>query len=146
MSTDQPNQAQLIAKAIDTRNSTNHPFCHAAFNLIDRVANMDLLDGRAQQNSDDSCSQEAADDPPYLLTGLSLVCTHEPCLMCSMALLHSRIAEVFILRPSPGSGGMGSEYAVHEDRGLNHKFEVWKWKEEIPLPDSIFIPSVQVDP
>jgi len=32
------------------------------------------------------------------------------------------------VRRAEGSGGCGSVYGVHEDPGLNHRFEVWEWK------------------
>lgn len=54
--------------------------------------------------------------------------SHEPCLLCSMSLLHSRVRELYYVRKSPGGGGCGSTYSVHENEGLNHKFEVWQWK------------------
>lgn len=47
--------------------------------------------------------------------------------MCSMSLLHSRIAHVYYVKRSPGSGGCGSVMDVHEEGGLNHRFEVWEW-------------------
>ncbi|KAI9614476.1 hypothetical protein KEM48_006051 [Puccinia striiformis f. sp. tritici PST-130] len=45
-----------------------------------------------------------------------------------------RIKHLFFLLPSPGSGGCGSVYNVHEQDGLNHKFFVWKLK--IPKSES----------
>lgn len=68
---------------------------------------------------------------PYLLTRMTLFTTHEPCLLCSMALLHSRVQYIIYAVESAGAGGCGSIYDVHEDEGLNHKFEVWHWKEAV---------------
>lgn len=45
-----------------------------------------------------------------------------------MSLLHSRIKELYYVRKAPGSGGCGSLYRVHEDGGLNHRYEVWEWQ------------------
>ena len=67
---------------------------------------------------------------PYLLTGLSVFMSHEPCLLCAMSLLHSRIAELYYIKRAPGSGGCGSVYGVHEDGGLNHRYEVWEWRKD----------------
>lgn len=80
-------------------------------------------------------------DQDYLLTTLSLFITHEPCAHCCMALVHSRVKAVYFLLPSPGAGGCcganqvrpciggedGGPYALQEERGLNHRFEVWRW-------------------
>jgi tRNA(Arg) A34 adenosine deaminase TadA len=44
------------------------------------------------------CEHSAAatcpSDVHYQCTGLTAVCTHEPCAMCGMALVHARIANV----------------------------------------------------
>lgn len=47
-----------------------------------------------------------------------------------MSLLHSRIKELYYVKKAPGSGGCGSLYRVHEDGGLNHRYEVWEFKGE----------------
>lgn len=64
----------------------------------------------------------------YLLTSLTLFTTHEPCVMCSMALLHSRVREVFYLFPLEKTGGCGSITCVPRLEGVNHRFAVNKWK------------------
>ena len=58
----------------------------------------------------------------YLCTGFDLFCTHEPCIMCGMALLHSRFRRVFYLEPSPMFGSLGSRFSLHTDKALNYKF------------------------
>ncbi len=78
----------------------------------------------------------------YLLNSLTLFTTHEPCAYCSMALVHSRVRAVYFLNAAPGAGGCcgaglagkpcegmgdGGVYAVQEQSGLNHRFEVWRW-------------------
>lgn len=69
----------------------------------------------------------------YLCTNYIAVLTHEPCVMCSMALLHSRISKVYYAMDSPEYGGLGSVYKLHTDKRLNHKFKVYKGllKEEV---------------
>lgn len=84
----------------------------------------------------------------YLLTSLTLFTTHEPCVYCCMSLVHSRVRTLIFLESSSGSGGCcgsqlpdgkrcndglgegaeGGPYALQEQRGLNHRFEVWKWR------------------
>lgn len=59
---------------------------------------------------------------------MTVFISHEPCLVCAMALLHSRISVLYYIKKSEGSGGCGSVYGVHEDGSLNHKFEVWRWR------------------
>ncbi|GAA5904845.1 hypothetical protein JCM6882_003221 [Rhodosporidiobolus microsporus] len=115
-----------LVNAADTRKSTGNVLAHAACNAIDAIGVLDLHDGRP---SLELLSPESA-DPPYLLTGLTVFMSHEPCLLCAMSLLHSRIRQLYYIKRAPGAGGCGSLYNVHEDGGLNHRFEVWEWAGE----------------
>lgn len=62
---------------------------------------------------------------PYICTGFDLYVTREPCTMCAMALLHSRIQRVFYGAPSP-DGALGSKYRIHSRKDLNHRFDVFR--------------------
>jgi tRNA-specific adenosine deaminase 3 len=63
---------------------------------------------------------------PYLANDLDLYVTHEPCVMCAMALVHSRIRHVFFLFPNPVHGGLGGRYHVHNNPSLNHHFQAFR--------------------
>ena len=65
----------------------------------------------------------------YLLTSLTLFTTHEPCIMCSMALLHSRVKEVFYLIPMK-TGGCGGSTCLPKLDGVNHRFGISRWAQE----------------
>ncbi|ROT40307.1 cytidine deaminase-like protein [Sodiomyces alkalinus F11] len=45
----------------------------------------------------------------YLCHGLELYTTHEPCVQCSMAILHSRMAKIVFCHRMPLTGGIASE-------------------------------------
>lgn len=66
----------------------------------------------------------------YQLTNRTLFITHEPCHMCTMALIHSRVKEVFYIYPMAITGGCGGRTIVSELPTVNHRFNIWKWKED----------------
>lgn len=59
----------------------------------------------------------------YLATRHIAFLSHEPCVMCAMALIHSRIVRVFFRVPDPVGGGF-SRYFLHENKDVNHRFSV----------------------
>lgn len=133
--------------AHDTRQSLSHPLRHAVMNVVRAIA-----DYRASSsNRDDSSlphvsinptagpqlSGTSTPDPAatsrngshYLLTSLTLFTSHEPCIMCSMALLHSRVKEVFYLVPMNKTGGCGGVACVPRLDGVNHRYSIGRWVE-----------------
>lgn len=65
-----------------------------------------------------------AADGPYLCTGYCVYVTHEPCVMCAMALIHSRAKRVFYGIES-SNGGLGTLCKIHTVKDLNHHYEVF---------------------
>lgn len=61
---------------------------------------------------------------PYLCTGYDVYLTHEPCHMCSMALIHMRTRRVFYSTRSR-DGALGTSDKIHTLNGLNHRYEVY---------------------
>jgi tRNA-specific adenosine deaminase 3 len=62
---------------------------------------------------------------PYLCTGYWVFLLMEPCPLCAMALLHSRIARIFYGTANPSAGVLGSRAMLHTMPGLNHRYHVW---------------------
>ncbi|KZP31457.1 cytidine deaminase-like protein [Athelia psychrophila] len=147
--------------AHDTRVSAQHPLRHAVLNAVRAMADQHAaeavsLSAVASPSTSTSLANtsingdvpaiptDATEDatpapatlPPsrgYLLTAHTLFTTHEPCVMCAMALLHSRVRQVFYLRPLPatgglGGGGEGGAVCVPGLRGVNHRFGVGVWR------------------
>ncbi|KAA3681034.1 tRNA-specific adenosine deaminase 3 [Paragonimus westermani] len=61
----------------------------------------------------------------YLCTGLDAYVSTEPCLMCAMALVHSRIRRVFCCTRLPRAGGFTNNLRIHAEKKLNHRFLVF---------------------
>lgn len=70
-------------------------------------------------------NDETSLEGPYLATGYYVYATHEPCVMCAMALVHSRVNKVFYGKSSE-NGGLGTLCKLHTVKDLNHHYEVFK--------------------
>lgn len=125
---------EILAIGVDDRNNT-HPLQHSTMCAIAQVADQELERRKAQVARDQTPSKE---DNNYLCHNLLVYCTHEPCVMCSMALVHSRIGRIVYMKSMP-EGGLESNYQLGDMDGLNWKFEIWRWlgKDELSELDSI---------
>jgi tRNA(adenine34) deaminase len=56
----------------------------------------------------------------YRLAGCELFVTLEPCVMCSGAMMHARIARVIFGASDPKTGACGSVINLFDDARLNH--------------------------
>lgn len=63
---------------------------------------------------------------PYLCTGYYVYLLNEPCLMCAMALIHSRVKRVFYNKSNKLKGALGSITMLHTKKNLNHHYEVFQ--------------------
>jgi tRNA-specific adenosine deaminase 3 len=106
---------------------------HISIGVIDRLAgsqyeNHIVRKHLAQPDPNIESVSDRDYHGPYLATGYDLCLTFEPCIMCAMALLHSRIHRVFYIKPRPERGGLGSVYSLHQHPALNHHFSVYRQK------------------
>jgi tRNA(adenine34) deaminase len=60
----------------------------------------------------------------YRLPGCELFVTLEPCIMCSGAMMHARLARVVFGAPDPKTGACGSVVNLFEQQKLNHHTKV----------------------
>jgi tRNA(adenine34) deaminase len=67
----------------------------------------------------------------YRLTGLTLYCTMEPCVMCAGAIVHARIQRLVYGAADARAGATGSIYNVVADSRLNHQVAVVAGVREI---------------
>lgn len=60
----------------------------------------------------------------YRLPGCELYVTLEPCVMCSGAMMHARLAKVVYGAADPKTGACGSVLNLFEQEELNHHTEI----------------------
>ena len=105
---------------------STHDLRHCTMNLIDCVAHAHgggawpLLAFKGHHVEKDT------NDKAYLLNDYDVYLKKEPCIMCSMALVHSRVTRVFFAEPSPTNGGLYSVARLQNVTALNHSFQVYK--------------------
>ncbi|KAI0081582.1 hypothetical protein K474DRAFT_1249490 [Panus rudis PR-1116 ss-1] len=129
-------QMHRAMTAYDTRVSACHPLRHAVMNLVRAVADLRASsDPETLPTTDQVANGTIASNSPdrqngshYLLTSLTVFLSHEPCIMCGMALLHSRVKEIFYLIPMEKTGGCGSVACVPKLEGVNHRYAISRWK------------------
>lgn len=93
----------ILGRAHNLRESTKDPSAHA-----------EILALRAAANVSDS----------WRLVGSTLYVTKEPCIMCSGALVNSRISRLVYGCKDVKAGGVESLYRILSDNRLNHQVTV----------------------
>jgi len=143
-----PTTQTVVGSGVDE--TTKHPLKHAILNAIQEVSNwqvsmwyhddedvvktgdcgpsalhMLLGQGTALDNKDPAGHKDLS---PYLCTGYDCYVYHEPCAMCSMALVHSRLRRIVFCKPQEDGQGILSRKGVrlHALKSLNHHFVVYQ--------------------
>ena len=96
---------EIIAAASNQRESLHDPTAHAEMIAI---------------------TQAAAAIEDWRLERTTLYVTLEPCIMCSGAIVQSRIPRIVFGAADPKGGGVCSLYQLLEDQRLNHQCIVTK--------------------
>ena len=144
-----------VAQAMDE--SDEHPLRHAAVAAVDYAARVDLetfpeeervqalIDARreekiAEENASGDDKKRKRDAQvkgstlteimgrPYLCTGYDAFMVREPCIMCAMALVHSRLKRVIFACPNAKTGALTGPSGVrrlHGVKSLNHHYFVY---------------------
>jgi tRNA-specific adenosine deaminase 3 len=67
----------------------------------------------------------------YLCHGLEIYCSHEPCVMCSMAIVHSRFGKIVFARRMRETGGLCADgqlgHGLFWRKELNWTMLAWQW-------------------
>ncbi|CAG4963457.1 unnamed protein product [Colias eurytheme] len=73
----------------------------------------------------DSEGIEVSEEGPYLCTGYYVYMLREPCVMCSMGLVHARAKRIFFCFDNEEDGALKSKAKLQTVASLNHHFEVF---------------------
>lgn len=137
---------------VNSETLSNNPVKHSTMISIDSVAtNAGAGHWKCNENEEIQNSiQEQLDKEeklkdhridahflPYLCTNYDIFVTEEPCFLCTMGLVQSRIRRLFFLDNSSANVSTGCkqlcypdkairDFLVHRDKRLNHRFEAWK--------------------
>lgn len=110
----------------DQRTSHN-PIKHPVVDAINEISSNELKRRQVEQIHD-------RNEKNYLCLNYHVYMTHEPCVMCAMALLHSRISRLVYIKPSLKTGGIGKTSGHHEmihiSCELNWKYEAFQYIDE----------------
>lgn len=93
------------------------------------VSSLVIRRGRRNNGSKHKTEQTGATNTekcgPYLCTGYWAFLLMEPCPLCAMALLHSRVLRIFYGISNKATGVLGTKTVLHAVPGLNHRYQVW---------------------
>lgn len=114
-----PKNYEIISEG---SNNSENPISHCVMNAISQMPSVRTGQKRNSEESFSSCQ--------YLCKGLDIIIYQEPCLMCSMALVHSRIRRVYYSKEtpvdSPFKGGLNEGMNLTEVPEINHKYLVFQ--------------------
>jgi tRNA(Arg) A34 adenosine deaminase TadA len=114
-----PKTTQILATAHDTRCSSQHPLHHSIMNLL---ASLPALPQPPKP--------VVEDEEQYYAHEYDVYTTHEPCTMCAMALVHSRIRRLcFWSGMKSGARDLGWMTGGEGEEGLNHRYLVFEGVE-----------------
>eukprot|EP01025_Chloroclados_australasicus_P059575 TRINITY_DN7538_c0_g1_i11.p1 TRINITY_DN7538_c0_g1~~TRINITY_DN7538_c0_g1_i11.p1 ORF type:complete len:372 (-),score=25.79 TRINITY_DN7538_c0_g1_i11:385-1500(-) len=97
----------------------------------DQVDNQNNLSDVANITTCKQCNSlqcVCMDRVPYMCTGYHCYVIREPCVMCAMALVHSRVTRVVYCVKDNEFGALGGKFNLQEQKSLNHHYEVY-WLE-----------------
>lgn len=108
-----------------------------------RMPRLEIFQDKPLLKLEEESLRQSGNGDGYLCHGLEIYCTHEPCVMCSMALVHSRFGKVVFARPMHKTGGLCANGELGQGlfwrKELNWTMLAWQWHgsiraaEESPL-------------
>ncbi|TYZ62511.1 hypothetical protein PybrP1_008721 [[Pythium] brassicae (nom. inval.)] len=100
--------------------------CSAAASLRKRQRRVaGDADSAEQQQEESGAEGPAGEEETYLCTGYDVYVDREPCVMCAMALIHSRVRRVVFAELNATDGALASAHRLHTIKSLNHHYRVF---------------------
>lgn len=129
-------QRSAVADSFAHRERASYAFqsiFHPVMIAIDGVAERDRQRNdpspKKQKREGDEAVDEAKEedeDESYLCTGYDVFVDREPCVMCAMALVHSRARRVVFAKLNASDGALASaQRRLHTIKSLNHHYRVF---------------------
>jgi tRNA(Arg) A34 adenosine deaminase TadA len=103
-----PTISQIMVATYDTRVSSQNPVNHSVISALDLLA----ITSRHQRYRG-----------KHYASGYDFYTTHEPCMMCCMAMLHSRVRRCIFWKEMPYTGAKSLGW----NKELTHKFMVFQF-------------------
>lgn len=137
-----PDSDMIVAEGIDSSRRAALPggnpqpinacLSHAVMNCVSnfaiphaQTANNRKRGLTALDERDDDKKKSPVPLDQYLCTGLDCYVAREPCVMCAMALVHSRIRRIIFVSSNEDEVGGLSEAEIHCEAALNHRFDAF---------------------
>ena len=112
-----PKTNQMVALACEAVKERKHPLAHCSMQVIS------LVSASNEKKKREGVPKE---DQQYLCSGYHIFLSREPCVMCSMAILHSRFERAVYVSPNESFGGLSSVTKIHCNKQLNHSFHAYR--------------------
>ncbi|KAJ2605507.1 tRNA-specific adenosine deaminase subunit tad3 [Coemansia sp. RSA 1722] len=110
---------QELARSIGERHV--HPLRHSVMCCVDQVGKQEVEKRKRKDQTENLAGGG------YLCENADVFCHSEPCAMCCMALVHSRIGRLFFVYKSKKEVvGCISEYRLQDNPKLNHHFTAFQ--------------------
>jgi len=113
-----PNTSEILLTAHDTRISGRHPLNHPIMLLLNQLPT--LLPGNVSAAALGYNSLD--EEEQYYAHMYDVYITHEPCTMCCMALVHSRIRRLIFWKSTKTGARALGWMKGDQDGTLNHRY------------------------
>jgi tRNA-specific adenosine deaminase 3 len=112
------------------KNKCNYTFCSGLCTIFDENEHISTSVDQSyilDHGIMNCISEVSRSKRGYLCTGYVAFIYREPCTSCAMALVHGRIKRLYVIKKV--EDGPFSKYKMNYNKNLNHRFNVYFYKE-----------------